>query len=92
MSEVTETVSTWTLPAAVQEEYRAMDEAVREMALRLGTLEADYVSTKNAVLAELDKRLKARVDVVTKAAKDAGLSVDSEKWTLNVKTMTLNKE
>lgn len=88
----TEKLSSWTLPAAVQEEYRAADDGVRDMTLRLGTLEAEYVSAKSAVMAELDKRLKARVDVLTQAAKSAGLDVDNEKWTLNVKTMTLNKE
>lgn len=89
---MTEAISSWTLPAAVQEEYRTADDAVRDTTLRLGALEADYVSAKNGLLVDLDKKLKARVEVVTKAAKDAGINVDGEKWVLDTKAMVLKKE
>lgn len=89
---MSEAISSWTLPAAVQEDYRAADEGVRDMTLRLGALEADYVSAKNTILVELDKRMKSRVELVSKAAKDAGINVDGEKWILDTKAMVLKKE
>jgi len=84
-------LTSWTLPAKVQEEYRLRDEGVREALLQLGGLEAEYAANKNAVLAEVEKRAKARMDVLTSAAKDAGIDVDNEKWTLDTKSMVLSK-
>lgn len=80
------------LSDAVKNEYAKANSAVQEQLLRIGSLEAEYLVAKNGAMLELDKRNKARMDLLTKAAKDAGLDVDNQKWMLDVPTMTLVKQ
>lgn len=85
-------LKSWTLPASVQEEYRKQDAAVMDATLRLGSLEAEYLAAKNQLVTDLGNKQKARIEVVQKAAKDAGLDLENEVWTLDVKAMTLQKQ
>ena len=77
------------LSAEVKAEYQKVDASVQEAVLSLGALEMDYVTRKNGLLMEVERRVKARLDLVVKAAKDANLDVDNTKWVLDVKTMQL---
>lgn len=80
------------VPAEVQEEVKKAHMEVQELTLRLGSLELDYVSAKNNLLAALDKQLKSRTDLLNKTAKDAGLDIENNKWVLDLKTMMLVKQ
>jgi len=80
------------LSDAVKTEYNKLSAALQEQLIRIGSLEAEYLVAKNGAMLELDKRNKARMDLLTKAAKDAGLDVDNQKWMLDVPTMTLVKQ
>lgn len=83
-------VQKWEVPAEVQEQFRKLDAELVQLTLQLGRLEATYVAQKNAILLEMEKRSKGRVEVVTEAAKAAGLDMD-QKWTLDIGSMALTK-
>lgn len=97
MPETTETTptnitTTWKLPEDVQEGFKKAQGDLQEALLRLGTLEADFHAAKMGLMMEIEKRAKARMDLVTNAAKDAGLDTEKQRWTLDLKNMTLVKD
>ena len=86
------TTTTFALPESVQPELKQLIAGNTDLLTRLGALEADYVSAKNRLLTDIGNNQKARVDIVTKAAKDAGLDVENHVWSLDTKNMTLVKQ
>ena len=96
-TETTETkpvqmTTAWKLPEEVQEGFKKAQGDLQEVLLRLGTMEADFHLAKQGLMMEIEKRAKARMDLITNAAKDAGLDTEKTRWTLDIKNMTLVKE
>lgn len=82
----------WKLPDSVQAGLSKIQDELQTAVLELGAMEASYRVAKTSMLAEIDKRAKARVEFVTAAAKEAGLDTEAYSWRLDSKSMTLVRE
>jgi hypothetical protein len=80
----------WEVPAEVQQSFRKLDAELVQLTLQLGQLEAAYMAQKAALLVQMDKLSKGRIDTVLKAASEAGLDMNAQ-WTLDVAQMALTK-
>jgi hypothetical protein len=88
----TETTTTFVLPEAVQTALKPLIEKHAELLARLGALEVDYAAAKARLMTEVGTNQKDRVELVTKAANDAGLDTTNHAWSLDPKSMSLVKQ
>lgn len=82
-------VTQWDVPEDVKATFNQASSEMQMLLLKLGELEAQYTRQKAALLVEFDKRVQGRMEVVLKAATDAGLDM-SRPWNLDINTMKLS--
>jgi hypothetical protein len=79
------------LPQDQQQLLRGLNNLCGEIHHKLGVLETDYMTAKNALLSEFSRNRQVYQETVEKAAKALGIDSKNETWTFEASTMTLRR-
>jgi hypothetical protein len=79
----------WALPTESAGLLQTVEKDCTDLLVKIGSLEADYASTKLDLLERLQAKRDLFNSVLLEAAKKGGLNLDRERWVLNSKEMSL---
>lgn len=81
----------WPIPTETSAVLRDLDMACATVLQKIGDNEINYLAQKTMLMEDLRKRRTMFKQLLDDAARKAGLDIDKQNWTIDMRTMVLTR-